>query len=107
MKKPYLIQRVGVREKVKGNEGTFDQVLSCDYMGSAEFENGELPKSLKRICKNISNTSVYKTDEIKNKHVESLCIFIDYTKDVDEYICHILDIINGKLYLKEQTYIES
>lgn len=45
---PYLIQRMMFWKSPRG-EG-FDDILSMDYMGSAEFEFGALPKSLKRIC---------------------------------------------------------
>ena len=53
MKKPYCIQRA----KFSNNEDKngVDKILRFDYMGSAEFEFGALPSSLKRVRDNISN----------------------------------------------------
>jgi len=55
MKKPYLIQRAKFcndqRETAKG----IDKLLQFDYMGSAEFEWGALPESLKRVRENFSD----------------------------------------------------
>lgn len=42
----YLTQRLTRRD---GGGSGFDAHFSCDYMGSAEFEWGALPASLKRI----------------------------------------------------------
>ncbi len=47
MEVPYLIQRASVQNN-KNSKG-IDSVLSFDYMGSAEFEFGALPDSLKRV----------------------------------------------------------
>ena len=43
----YLVQRLSPQEwpNAKG----FDAYFSCEYMGSAEFEWGALPDSLKRL----------------------------------------------------------
>ena len=43
----YLTQRLSLREQASGQG--FDRWFSCHYMGSAEFEWGALPESLKRI----------------------------------------------------------
>lgn len=45
---PYLIQRCKVksRENITG----IDSLFSFDYMGSAEFEFGALPRALSKIC---------------------------------------------------------
>ena len=50
---PYLIQRAKFQDN--SNAKGIDSILSFDYMGSAEFEFGALPQSLKRIRKNISD----------------------------------------------------
>lgn len=47
---PYLIQRACFESKIpRGSKLSVDDVLDLDYMGSAEFECGALPKSLARI----------------------------------------------------------
>src|ERR1019366_7565972 len=45
---PYLVQRGSFKE-VDKMEG-IDSLIHFDYMGSAEFEYGALPKALKEIC---------------------------------------------------------
>jgi hypothetical protein len=60
MKKPYLIQR-GIFKDVKGPITGIDQLISFDYMGSAEFEWGSMPKSLKVMCKEADLFEVYPT----------------------------------------------
>lgn len=47
-KTPYLIQRCMLREGADKSIAGFDSVCRCDYMGSAEFEFGALPASLRR-----------------------------------------------------------
>jgi hypothetical protein len=91
MKKPYLIQRCRYEEKGNTDLGTITQEYHPDYMGSAEFEFGELPKSLRRMNENIND---YKISDytISGKQVWF------YTKETDikEYICHLEDLIKNK-----------
>lgn len=50
---PYLVQRCHVRESFKKEDlkgVSFGKAIVTDYMGSAEFEFGALPKSLRRIA---------------------------------------------------------
>lgn len=56
MDTPWLVQR-GKLEDTTYKKG-FDAVVSLDYMGSAEFEFGEIPKALKRIRENIAQYKV-------------------------------------------------
>lgn len=42
---PYLVQRGKIRHPLV--EGRFSDAVNLDYMGSAEFEWGALPKSLR------------------------------------------------------------
>lgn len=44
----YLVQRLELRDPVDDARG-FDGFFRCEYMGSAEFEFGAIPASLKRI----------------------------------------------------------
>lgn len=46
--RPWLIQRCMLRANTSEITG-FDSAFACDYMGSAEFEFGFLPASLRRI----------------------------------------------------------
>lgn len=59
MKTPYLIQRANfVNCKSRKSKKGIDSILRFDYMGSAEFEFGSLPKSLKRIRATINDYTV-------------------------------------------------
>ena len=54
-KDPYLVQR-GKFENTKDKDiAGIDSLIRFDYMGSAEFEWGSLPASLKAIMRNWSN----------------------------------------------------
>jgi len=76
MLKPYLIQRAKF-EKREG-EG-IDILLGFDYMGSAEFEWGALPKSLKRIR------------ESKKKYIQFEHIFENFEDKPIMVLCKIED----------------
>lgn len=49
MKQPYLIQRGEINIPLAGPMSRLSQAVKFDYMGSAEFEFGALPKSFRRI----------------------------------------------------------
>jgi len=46
---PYLVQRIETRQTVRDDDVGVDRHFRFDYMGSAEFEFGALPKALKAI----------------------------------------------------------
>lgn len=49
MKLPYLIQRVSIERYPRVNATDVDKHFGFDYMGSAEFEFGALPKALRAM----------------------------------------------------------
>ena len=49
MHTPYLIQRAEINLPLGKSGARLSQVVSFDYMGSAEFEFGALPQSFRRI----------------------------------------------------------
>ena len=102
---PYLIQRVRLR---KGNIGkTIDGVFVMDYMGSAEFEFGALPKSLKEICRNFVDYHSTKSPSIVSKNNESLWLFSNFSEeDEKKYFEYIQQMIDEKLFLKEDPYLK-
>ena len=105
IEKPWLIQRVAVKRHPPTNAKSFDDYLSCDYMGSAEFEFGALPKSLKRVCKNIDNYRIINT-KIKDFIKRDLFMFVK--KGDEDYIKYIDYITEDeyKVGLKERTNIK-
>lgn len=60
----WLIQRGLFRKEIPEEITGVDSIINWAYMGSAEFEFGELPKSLKRII--IAGYGQYEFVEIKN-----------------------------------------
>lgn len=58
MNTPHLIQR-GRFQEVHGPIQGIDGLVSFDYMGSAEFEFGALPRSLKEMCKAADGQQMY------------------------------------------------
>ena len=58
MSKPYLIQRIMIRQQVAENESGVDKHFSFDYMGSSEFEFGALSKALKAMVATQRETQI-------------------------------------------------
>lgn len=95
--KPYLIQRAKFCNNPHGKG--IDSVLNFDYMGSAEFEFGALPQSLKRIRGSISNYCI-STLEINSKKI-SVFYSNKLIKNAKE-LSEILDgLASNKFRLKE------
>lgn len=94
---PYLIQRAKFAEN--GHGLGIDSILQFDYMGSAEFEFGALPDSLKRIRKNIAE---YTQFQYSFKKHPSKLVTVFCTKEQQEYIPEILEgLARDKFMLKE------
>lgn len=92
--RPYLIQRA----KFKNNPERkgIDSILSFDYMGSAEFEFGALPQSLKRIKEQITSYHLFEYI-IDNKKIIVFC-----KKGNEAEICIIVNrLADNKFQLKE------
>ncbi len=103
--RPYLIQRVMLRKDPKGK--TIDGVFEMDYMGSAEFEFGSLPKSLKEICLDFVEYHSTKSPTIVSKNNEPLWLVSKLPgEDEKKYFEYIQQMIDSKIRLKEVTYLE-
>jgi hypothetical protein len=109
MKRMDLVQRVSRREDFlmpkSMKNPSIDDRYAMDYMGSAEYEFGALPNSLKRICKNFRFFSVFSIDKIKDSKGNSLVLFIQEGKQ-DEYIKEIEAFLRGERHLKEHIDLE-
>lgn len=97
MTTPYLIQR-GTIEDDSNTKG-LDSIVSLDYMGSAEFEFGALPKSLGRIRDNIAKYK-YVTYTIGNK---SITIFHNEQFNNVEIRDYLIALSNDQIRLKERS----
>jgi hypothetical protein len=98
--KPYLIQRCTIRNDAKLDTG-FDAHFSMDYMGSAEFEFGALPNSLKQFTRNINKLQIIEVG-VKNYKGQSMWA-ICLPEIWEEYKVYMPDLIAEKIRLKEVT----
>ena len=103
MKTPYLIQRAKFitddeRKYVEDRKGV-DKVLSFDYMGSAEFEFGALPQSLKRIRQNLSEYGFCQI--VLQKHPSKTISVFGKVNDFDEIESTLQALVDGKFLLKQ------
>ena len=85
--RPYLVQRANFAER-EGREG-IDGILKFDYMGSAEFEWGALPKSLKRIRAYFKEYTYLHISMPKGIVITVLC------KETDEPFTEMSEYLNG------------
>jgi hypothetical protein len=73
--KPWLVQRAKFRnipvEHIDGVNSLFD----FDYMGSAEFEFGALPKSLHAIVDNVSEYHMVVVPSVCNRQREPMYLY--------------------------------
>jgi len=111
IRKPYLVQRAKFTN-VKNEEIVgIDSILDFDYMGSAEFEWGALPKSLHRIVDVFDQYEVFTVNEVKDHEGSSMKVyckneFFDQVKEnalhlsINPYgykeFCDMKDYISGK-----------
>lgn len=103
MKTPYLIQRLNFKE---AKSGSFDDVLQCDYMGSAEFEWGGLPKSLKEMTKVCDSFKVKDFKKITNYKNQRFCIISTKEKSLSYFSEYFEKLLFDKLLLKENTFLK-
>lgn len=105
MKSSYLVQR----GKFKGTTETeikgIDSLIQFDYMGSAEFEFGALPASLRRIIKNITEYEFSYVDGITDSKGNLMTIFHD-KRFVDDVKINAMYLFENKLRLKERCDIQ-
>lgn len=106
----YLTQRLINNKDVDKNslDSTFDSYFRVDYMGSAEYEFGALPKSLKRICKNLSEYKSFTLKEFKTPDKEEAIRVFCKPDMIEEIKNGIRKLISEKYYTirsKEQLYL--
>jgi hypothetical protein len=105
MKTPYLVQRATINRPLV--EGHLSAAVALDYMGSAEFEWGALPKSLQAL--EVVATSIQVTTEprISGDNGESLRVLHAFSPDeYEEYVGHLLALRAGQGRTKESTWFD-
>ena len=103
---PYLIQRCKTKNPYPKRDGIkgIDSILSMDYMGSAEFEFGSLPQSLKRLTPQIAEVKIFET---KLKSTDGRGLFLVCTeRNQDEAIRQVTMAADEKLRTKEYVGLE-
>jgi len=104
MRTPYLIQRL----KFKNNgRGAFDSVLQCDYMGSAEFEFGALPISLKQLTRNFGSLKVNFFKSVADYRGRALCIISEGEKAKTYFNSYFVKLALDEIRLKERTNLKA
>lgn len=97
---PYLIQR----GKINTQYNVLDRIsnaVKMDYMGSAEFEYGALPKSLRSMQEN-KDKMIFYTSDLINKKNEHLIVYGNIDQDnFNHYIDYIKKAANFDFRLKE------
>lgn len=100
MENPYLIQRAKFKDSDNNPSAKgIDKLLRFDYMGSAEFEFGALPKSLKRVRADIFK---YVKFDYTFKNFPSKSVTVFCKKEQKEFMPEILEqLAENKIRLKE------
>lgn len=98
---PYLIQRMSFNNKLPEGFG-LDALCRYEYMGSAEFEFGALPDSLKQMCRKADDLEVVMVKDIVNQENQRLCLVVPVGA-ADNYRPIIDALIEEKIRLKESA----
>lgn len=95
----YLIQRAKI--EYREHKTGVDSILRFDYMGSAEFEWGALPKSLD-IVRGLLDKYICFDTEVNGKALTVFCNQ-DIMQEVPEYL---EGIYTNKFHLKEASFFD-
>ncbi len=108
---PWLIQRGKFKGIKKKDIVGIDSLVRFDYMGSAEFEFGALPRSLRRMVGELDKYEMFKIDIVSTKDGLPMYIYcnknsFDEVKECAIYLskerfgykewCDMPDFIEGK-----------
>jgi len=91
VKKPYLVQRGKINRSLgEHKDQKFSNAVSLEYMGSAEFEWGALPRAL-RALESIKDSLVVTTENsLTDDSGSSLRVMHGFNQqDYDEYIGYL------------------
>lgn len=102
--KPYLIQR-GEIERPLGNfrGARLSQAVDFDYMGSAEFEFGALPKSFRAMEAMADKASMTVLEEITEGDVFLRVFHFFDEQEFAEYKKHLINLRQDNIHTKERT----
>lgn len=99
----YYIQRGQFNSDGEGLTGR-NGVVDLDYMGSAEFEFGAIPRSFRRIMHDFDNY-IYSPTGIYTKENDELVLFSNQ-ESAAEVVEGLVSFINNPYHLKEYSELE-
>jgi len=102
---PYLIQRCKVVDKPV-NGVKFSENVKLDYMGSAEFEFGAVPRSLRLIAEHSQDYHLVPVRDVTNQKGDILYIYCNLPFErVPEYVEIVKKLRNTRdIRTKESTH---
>ena len=104
MKTPYLIQRGKFKGTPQSKIRGINSLIRFDYMGAAEFEQGALPKSLKRIVNNINTYTINKVEGYEGVQNQDMYVCCKQ-EEVEDIIINAMLLACNQLKLKERCDI--
>ena len=101
--KPYLVQRCVIKPSIR-HDKKISENLETEYMGSAEFEFGALPKSLRRINEDLNKFHVIQVQDIKDEQNRPLIVWLKFPfEQVPTYVEYLKQMREGNIHLKESS----
>lgn len=101
----YLIQRAEIKRPIQLDR--FSNTAQLDYMGSAEFEFGALPSSLRSMQARKDALKLAVEKRIVDDQERSLRVLHFFEEaEYEEYVGKLLDLRAGRGYTKEVTHFE-
>jgi hypothetical protein len=100
---PYLIQRCTINTPLAEENVRLSQAVDMDYMGSAEFEFGALPKSFRRIEAVAEDWKCRLVPEITENDVPLRVYSAFEDEQFETYKGYLLELRAGKGHTKERT----
>lgn len=101
----FLVQRILARKQPTGASGV-DKFFSFDYMGSAEFEWGALPRAIKQMRKHQAETAfgIRRIDLVGAP--KPWVWFVGAPQDVEQAVAWVTDQARSdrKIRMKEASY---
>lgn len=104
----WLIQRGSFRDIKSATKflgGSFEHLIDPDYMGSAEFEWGAIPRAYRRIMGQYDKYSLHVTDLVTTGGVP-FCLYCMDSK-YEQILAEIKAYLKKPYHLKEWTNMEA
>lgn len=103
----WLIQRGSFRDlnNLQFLGGSNDHLINPDYMGSAEFEFGAIPKAFRRLMGHLEEYNLYVLD-ITNINGVPFCLFCKKDR-YDDILAELKSYISNRYQLKEYSGIHA